>query len=215
MRTSRRSGFTIVELSLAILLVSVLTLAIMQVAMQIMKVYSKGFTIKSANQAARDVGDQIKRDLHAAPVQQINTTQVAQRRLCIGSITYLWNTTSVLNSGATKIVNATNTPVRLLRIFDPSQKFCATPLTYAVANSYQPTELLGNTTNNLAVFSLQVSRFITTAPIYTIDYTIGTNDTSAVAGTQCKPPTDNQANFDFCTVAEFHTIVKASEAGGS
>jgi prepilin-type N-terminal cleavage/methylation domain-containing protein len=218
-KASRQRGFTLVELSLAVVLVSILTLAIMTVSMQIMKIYSKGMTLKTADQASRDISGQLTRDLHSAPVEQINSSQLSRGRLCIGATTYLWNTTTTLNSGSQKIT-APSGDVHLMRINDPSQQFCALPLRYDVTAAMQPTELLGktgsaSTGNNLAVYSLNFTQFVKDQPIFAVDYIIGTNNPSVVSGAQCRPPTDSSANFDFCTVSQFHLIIKASVAGGS
>lgn len=89
-----------------------------------------------------------------------------------------------------------------------------------VNSSGNPSEMLGDTTNNLAVHSMNLTQLSPTGSVaaqqlYQLDYTIGTADTSALNGAgasaTCKPPTDASANFDFCTVSQFTQVIKVSQ----
>ena len=59
-------GFTLVELMLAMAGVAVLLVSIVVTTMQLMGMYHKGLTVKSINQAGREINDMIRRDSLAA-----------------------------------------------------------------------------------------------------------------------------------------------------
>lgn len=54
-RESTKSGFTLIELTLAIAFISVLLVTISLITQEIVKLYRKGYTIKTVNQVGRDV----------------------------------------------------------------------------------------------------------------------------------------------------------------
>ncbi len=215
-----KKGFTLVELSLAIVMIAMLAMGILTISLQIMKIYSKGVTLKSMNQASRDISDQLTRDIRSTGVAAIDTSQVSGGRLCLGSVAYVWNTMTTLGGPGTKItysgING-NQPVHFARLANQGDTFCKTPYTYNVTSAYAPTEFLGNTVNNLAIYNLSISQLVTGGSLYQINYTFGTNDSTVVAAdqSQCRPPTDNQTNFDFCTVSSFQLLIKSSDTGGS
>ena len=222
---SRRSverGFTLIELSLAIVFVAILAMAILTVSLQMMKMYSKGVTLKSVNQVARDVSDQLTRDLRSANVADINTNSLDDRRFCLGTVSYLWNTPQVLEGSASEQIhlnNATGPAIRFVRVSDPGGALCTAAPTYVVNNN-KAAELLGDADNNLAIHSLDIHQLNPSGSaaekqLFSITYEIGTADLSALStsdgSASCKPPTDASANFDFCTVRRFSQIVKVSQ----
>lgn len=213
----RQNGFTLVELSLAILMVSLLAMAILSVSLQIMKMFSKGVTLKSVNQVSRDFSTQLTSDLRSAPVSQINISQVSNGRFCIGSYAYLWNTSSQLQQGTAMITYKNGSPLHLVRVLDPNQHFCTSTSAKSLTSSDTFTDFLGdqsgNSANNLAIYNMSVQPLVSSNQIYSVDYALGTNEQGTTSGVQCKPPSDNQANFDFCTVATFHLVVKVSDEG--
>ena len=230
-KVNTQQGFTLVELSLAILMVAILAMAILGISLQIMKIYSKGITLKSMNQASRDISDQLTRDVRSSSVTAIDTSQVASNmsdpgassrgRLCLGSAAYVWNTMSTPAASAIKYsgING-NQPVHLARLAQPGD-YCSKPLGTDITSAYVPTELLGNTVNNIALYGFAIKPLVTGESLYQVDFTIGTNDSTVIdtdavtKQSQCKLPTDNQGNFDFCTVSQFRLLIKASDAGGN
>lgn len=212
-------GFTLVELSIAIVFVAILTLAILTISLQMMKMYSKGVTLKSINQVARDVGDQLTRDLRAANGKSIKS---GPQRFCLGTVSYLWNTPAILGEspGSADQITFNGQPIRFVRVSDPGGNYCSSSNPMVVNSSGNPSEMLGDTTNNLAVHSMNLTQLSPTGSVaaqqlYQLDYTIGTADTSALNGAgasaTCKPPTDASANFDFCTVSQFTQVIKVSQ----
>ena len=58
----RSTGFTIIELTLAMAFISVLLLSIVMTAIQAGRIYNRGAVLRSVNQAGRDVSDTLRRD---------------------------------------------------------------------------------------------------------------------------------------------------------
>lgn len=63
MPKAKQTGFTIVELTIAMAFVSVLLLAIAMTAMRIAGIYNKGLTMKAVNQSGREVVTDMKRTI--------------------------------------------------------------------------------------------------------------------------------------------------------
>ncbi len=227
----RNRGFTLIELSLVMAFFSILLMAVLMLTIHVGKLYAKGVTNKSLNAVGRDISDMIRRDFAASDPTRIDPTVFeggpagkTHGRICLGSVSYVWNTTGLLNdtSSTLNVVKlSSGNKVKLVRVTDPSMAQCTVsgptyPLTIPASDS--PTDLLdgGDATGKRG---FGVYNFTLTSPspgLYRVKYTIGTYDpqtTDNSAGyVACKPPTDNQANFEYCSVADFDMYVRA---GGS
>lgn len=229
---SRERGFTLVELSLAIAFLSILLLAILTITIQSGKLYAKGLIYKSINQVSREVVDILRRDFISSdgvaivvPPQQ-GTGDKLTGRVCTGQVSYAWNTAALLNdlSSTQPKITINGNPAVFARVPDPGKALCSQispgvyPMNITLPGS---TELLSTDGRTLAVYRASVTKIIddgTRRGLFNISLEIGTNEegTSVYdASTNqytCRPPTDNTANFEYCTVVGFDTIVRA---GGS
>ena len=76
------------------------------------------------------------------------------------------------------------------------------------------TELLGSREGDLALRDLQINPVIDstdgTHTIYRLRFVIGTNqqDTINTANQTCKPPTNDSANYNFCAINIFETLIQ-------
>lgn len=224
-----RRSFTLVELMLAMGFLSILMLMIALATIQIMHTYNRGLSLKAINQSGRELGDSITRDTQSSAVQSVPVVQPTDAgagnvgRLCLGGVSYLWNTASALrgDSGAPAPVNYTDTglPIVLARVADAGGTYCQ-PI---AANLYKSvniqhsssTEMLSSISNDLALYSLAFDRVpplsnSTQHALYHIQFTIGTNELKTVntSNQTCKPPTDINANFDFCSINSFDLLVR-------
>jgi prepilin-type N-terminal cleavage/methylation domain-containing protein len=209
-KSQSNSGFTIVELSLAIVMVSILTLAILLLSLSVMKIYSKGVTLKSVNQVSRDIGDQLTRDLREANPDDI-VSSTAAGRLCLGNYSYVWNTPDMLtNPSSTNKYNGKS--IRLTRFIDPSADICSST-SRTVNLSITGQEIIAPD-SNIAIHSLDISELGSDTAIYSAKITLGTDESGTYSGTggtaTCKPPSDSSANFDFCTIRQFELVVKST-----
>lgn len=214
----RRKGFTLVELTLAMAFLSILLLAILFSTIHIGKLYAKGVTNRQINQVGRELVDVIQRDFLVADASSIDLSALGNNRACIGGVSYVWNTASLLHSGvASDLVSDNANPITFTRIEDRAYGMCTKadgkyPMDITALTG--KTSLLDGEGRSLALYSLDIVPIAQqdNSGLYEIKMAVGTNDTTAMdtsATTQCKPPTDDSADFTYCGVANFDIIVRA------
>lgn len=71
MKNNNKKGFTIVELSLAIVFISVLLLTIGWLTIHITSVYEKGLAMKAVNSSAKEIIDDVSRAIAASPARTV------------------------------------------------------------------------------------------------------------------------------------------------
>jgi len=231
----RQAGFTLVELTIAVAFLAILLMAILTLTLTVGKLYVKGDTNKTINQAARDFGDVVRRDFLATGVDSV-TPQIildngtpgaplASGRICLGTVTYLWNTAAVLNSdtaaaSTVRITMAdTGDPIKFVRIVRPTETYCdqnmAGHYPMTIPHGETVTEMFTGTGRDYALYTMQMTPVAVQGDraLYRIAYTLGTNE----AGTtetgdggfvQCKTNNDVAANFDYCSVSDFDMMVR-------
>ncbi len=185
---SQYSGFTIVELMIAMGFISLLLLAIAGAVMQIGAIYNKGITMKSVDQAGRLVVSDIKRTIgesqpfevavaykpHVRSGGSLSSATYDGGRLCTGIYSYVWNIGVYIDPDSPESqINRyegeanSNKPLRLVKIRDNGGQYCKEgadkPVDYASA-----TELLSRgdvatgdsqtTVGSLAVQDFRITR---------------------------------------------------------
>src|ERR1044071_8859022 len=115
-RVNNTSGFTLVELMLAMTFISLLLIAIALTTIQISNIYNKGITLREVNQAGRSLSDELQRNVsNAVPfdvtpkagnaplsskyVVHTGSGNTGGGRLCLGDYSYVWNLGESLESG--------------------------------------------------------------------------------------------------------------------
>lgn len=236
------TGFTIIELMLAMGFVALLLLAIAMTTIQIGKIYTKGITLRQVNQAGRALSDELQRSIAATSPFDVDTKtgpmaryidQPGGGRLCIGKYSYAWNTGRALagGMGAPAVVNTYDqpdgAPIRFVRVNDPGALLCASPSNKVVQSS--ATEMLDSGDRDLVIHSFDIKQ--TTAldattgqALYAVSFVLGTNDATqldnvgvggiATNDVSCKPPAQGQGGEDYCSVNKFDIIARAGNRGG-
>lgn len=224
----KNKGFTLIELMLSMTFVAVLLVTMIMAIMHISNTYTKGVTMKSINQAGRDINDTIRRDgakpgLVNAPVQPFRGGGLG--RVCLGNYSYLWNESSRLLPGGESVNYAnTDTPIVFARIADSTAEYCR-PLAgggYKMdvprANSV---EMLPSDQGSYAVHMFNMERTppfgeaVGATVLYHMKYTIGTNQAGTLVrdimtlDRSCRPPSHNTNNFNFCSINTFELILRA------
>jgi hypothetical protein len=240
--SKKATGFTIIELMLAMGFVGMLLLAIAMTTIQIGKIYNKGITLREVNQAGRSLSDELQRSIASTSPFDVETTTPAEvryikqpggGRLCIGKYSYAWNTGSALakGMGAPAVVNVYQetdaAPIRFIRVDDPSASLCTNPSNKIVQSD--ATEMLDSGDRDLVVHRFSIKQ--TTPPdattgqaLYAISFVLGTNDTTqldnvgaggiATNDVSCKPPAQGEGGEDYCSVNSFDIIARAGNKGG-
>lgn len=194
-------GFTLTELMLAMAFVSFILLFIVFAMLQVMGNYNKGLAIKQINQASRTVVEEISRLARATDAEAINTTQVANGRLCFDSVGYAWNTRG---GNANKYLDGS--AVSMVRVEDAA--LCASSLPPidpakakpVIANQVWVQQVSASLTANNKLFDVLI-QFSTS----------GDNQPTVLGPTGYTCAGGNAGSF--CAVASFGTTVSTRNGG--
>ena len=168
LRNHHQSGFTIVELLLALTFFSFILLFATAGFIQINRSYNKGLTVKQMNETGRLVLEDITRAIRATPsgdvqiLPAVDAPNVAIRRLCAGSTRFGWN--EVRDTGTNRermlLNGALYRQLSLSRTIQPGN--CTDPFDEPYTESYLASPNLGDDTNSIyggiEVFDLNFER---------------------------------------------------------
>ena len=221
------SGFTLVELMLAMAFVSVLLLSVAMVAVQAGKIYNRGTVM-------RTISDVIRRAfLQSSATKIVNSANpvilvresgsVRSGRVCLGQYSYVWNMASaiddpVIRRSGSGVVRSNGQDINLARVLDEDAALCqSTSGSYPMdIEPERVTHLLrpiDGTDVAIAVHDFTASR-VTSAnnseALYKVSFTLGTSAVAELQDMACKPPEDNEANFNFCAINNFEMIVRTN-----
>lgn len=237
-------GFTLVELNLAMVFVSILAIAIAVISLQASQIYQKGMTLKKVNQVGREVIDQVRRDIAAANINDVKFATVSDPsgavingRLCLGQVAYVYNSAKTLRTSPALLRqinynNSSDQPVGLVRVEgafsklwceqNPSGQYDTLQIGTATASMMPYRNMMQDEGDiSLAVHSMRLDELLTTkttknSGLYRLTLRLGTNQAATIDDTDgaCKPPSSAEANFDYCSVRDFDTIIRTSAVNG-
>lgn len=159
-----------------------------------------------------------------------NTGKLVGGRLCTGTSSYIWNTAFAIEKNYTEVAKGLSTTgtagdaVHLYKVEDVNKKYCSKDasgnLAYAniaYTDYINGSEMLkaGDRMLGLEDFQVLASDVAQDTTIeqkiYTIQYRIGTGETSAMNNdqTQCLPPTNINSNWAYCNIQQFAIVVRA------
>ncbi len=153
-------------------------------------------------------------------------------RLCTGKFTYVWNTAkateSPIDGNAARVLNSADLPqgtISLIKVSDADKTYCTktsgkVPRDITYADSLVMTDLLDAGDHKLGIQKMAVSTndtsydASTNQRLYTVNYTIGSGNTSAMNTTQsaCLPPGDPDSDLSYCTVQSFSLVLRVGNA---
>ena len=200
-----QQGFTIVELILATAFIAFILIFMLSTMIQVMSNYNKGLAVKQINQTARTVEDELSRLIQNTDTTAINTSRIANGRVCLGGVSYVWNI-----RGATTNQYTVGGPVKMVRVNDAGGALCGAGL--PAVNPANASELLSgqiwvqqmnvvvSTNQKLADITISLSTATPNHP----------TGTDAVLGTICDGSKDSQ----YCAIATFTTTVATKNGGG-
>lgn len=227
----KTTGFTLIELMLAMSFISVLLMTIAMTIIQISNIYSRGLTLKEVNQAGRSLTGELQRTIKSSaafpiPTDAVSSNQNLRRdawggRLCVGQYSYIWNygkvLTSTVPSGGSpnKYTTTPNTQIRFIKVLDGNASYCADP-----TKNIDPAgavELVNVGDHSLAVHNFNIVSAPTAIDtktkqqLYTVTFTIGTNDVNALTAdaSACKGPGVAGADLAYCSVQNFSVVIRA------
>ncbi|HEX6462361.1 MAG TPA: hypothetical protein VFZ58_03795 [Candidatus Saccharimonadales bacterium] len=203
---NKKSGFTVIELMLAMAFLAFVLLFVVTALLQMMRTYNKGLIYKEINQAGRTISEELVRNLRTAKPGSVNIQQQTKGRLCIGGQTYAWNTGS---SDQNKYTD--NTPVAgIIRVTDTGGSLCTeTSGVLADIPRTETTDLAGGAVQ-MQRFSLQQADGGNISIITMFLSTTGENAPTIEAGEIICPA---GSAGEFCAVADLSTTVTTRNRG--
>jgi type II secretory pathway pseudopilin PulG len=131
---NQKSGFTLVELMLAMGFVSVLLIAVLLTIIQIGGIYNRGLTLKEVSQAGRSLSSEIQRSISTSmPFDLDDSHYISQPnggRLCLGNYSYIWNYGQAIDDGDMNKLNRyddgdkRNEIIYMVKTYDPGLHYC-------------------------------------------------------------------------------------------
>lgn len=124
--SDKQSGFTLIEVSTALIFVGFIIFILAATTVNIVRSYNKGIWLAQINQAGQQMNSDIGDKARYSPAARVDT---ANRRMCINGVSYLWNTQRDIdgNKQGGNNIYSDGTPIRLARIDDPSGDYCSSP----------------------------------------------------------------------------------------
>ena len=217
-RENRDRGFTLVELSLAMTFLAFIILFVVTMIMQMINIYNKSISLSQMNQSGR----QIMSDLNngARFGSGAITSKPDSNRLCVGGVSYIWNTASDLTptGDPTPQIHAKNwfnedsansDNLHLVRIKDGTAAYCK-----------DLTKMPPKTDTGLTVIvgkNVLIQRFAVDTgdkdKLLRVNVTLSTAGNNAPTGTADNPTTDSPAGSlkcetnNFCAFANYNFII--------
>jgi prepilin-type N-terminal cleavage/methylation domain-containing protein len=237
MSRDKKSGFTLIELMLAMTFIAALLVAVAMTTIQIGNIYNKGITLREVNQAGRNVSEELQRSIASSVAFDVTpkrdesqSTQASKYvvrdgggRLCLGNYTYAWNYGKAIvgGAGAPAVFNMysdDHSPVHFVKVSDASGVLCASPT--QLIDRTKATEMISSGDRDLVMHSFSISRTSddpnTSQSIYAISMIIGTNDRQQLTSNDasCKPPSEGIGDESYCSVNQFDIIARAGNKSG-
>lgn len=221
-----KSGFTIIELMLAMAFVSALLLAVALTTIQIGRSYNRGLTMKDVNETGLDLANEIKNAINSSESFHVSGSdskfirQDWGGRLCVGRYSYIWNDGQYIeknNQSQLNVYSNSSNIIRFVKISDPSASYCTD--SSKDVDSTQATELLSKGQHNLTVHYFDISTSdsaydsVTKQRLYNIEFVIGTNESGTLSynsgNATCKLANENDADQQYCMINRFNFAARA------
>jgi type II secretory pathway pseudopilin PulG len=173
----KKSGFTLVELMLAMGFVSALLLAIAMTVIQIGNIYNRGITYKNVNQVGGSIANELQRTISSVKSFDVISTSgpnyvktAVSGRLCTGEYSYVWNYGKYLKNPAAAGTNfikyqgltVSDSPhIYFAKVRDTNSSVCVkVGAAYPDINRSQTTELINSSQYDLSVhdFSIETTK---------------------------------------------------------
>jgi type II secretory pathway pseudopilin PulG len=232
-KNSKQTGFTVIELILAMGFITALMLGIALAVIQVATTYNKGVTLTEVNQAGRTLSTEV-----SGAISQSGKFDVTQHfrststggRICTGQYTYMWNYARALEDNELAQLthfDGSTEPIYFAKVKDPDQLYCQmssdtqyAALIIATEDAVDSSELLKPGERDLKVYQFNVALAengqdaLSGQEMYAASFTIGAGRMSAVDDTDpenvtCRPPADPASDPAYCAIQKFDLVIRA------
>jgi len=221
MLKTKRNGFTMIELSIGLVFISILLVAISTTIINVGNSYNRGITLKSISQSGRALIADLQFEIGSVkpfnPIVQGTDYKSINGgtggRLCLGTYSYIWNYAIPIEAntlGKNTYTDDVSTAIRLVKIADTSQYYCNNP--DATIDKSKAKELLKVGDRNIALYSFDITSpetsydSVSNSRIYNIEFYLGTSDTKLVRPStpyKCNKPGEGVSDYNYCVVEIF------------
>lgn len=197
MTNKKQAGFTLIEMMLTMAVVSFMLLFVVAAILQATRLYTKGLSIRQINQTGRQIFDSLGKSMRYAKP----TYLPANKRICVGGITYAWN---VEGEASTVYKNRLDdsTVLRFVSVQDATGSYCEASPSLPNIPRAKSVDLVGFDTTPL-YFSVTSNGKLW--DIRLVLSTAGSNlaipDATTASGYSCN------AQNQFCAFGDFETTV--------
>ncbi len=200
-RRANTHGFTLIELMIALAFVAFILIFATTAVIQVMQTYNKGIAVKQINQAGRTTIEDISRFLRTADPGAVKTNALASnRRVCFGSVSYVWNLHNTPAASANKYDDGSS--LTLTRVNDAANAMCTSAAgVYPAVPKTQATDIL---TSNVWVMSLAVSQPTVSMPLVDLSLKLAVAGDPTITAGQCA---QGGTTGQFCATSDFSTTV--------
>lgn len=217
-----KKGFTVIELTLSLVFISIMLLGIAITIIQVAGMYNKGLTVKSVTLAGSDLASDLQRSIASSTPFDIAGTSSKYRfdtfggRLCLDRYSYIWNYGKSINQNTySNKYSSGGSIIRFIKVPDAGASYCVLPL--GNINPSGAVDLLSVGDRKLAVqqFSIDSSGsaidVLSNNRLYNVTFTIGTNEASALNSDylSCKDLGVTGADPTYCSIQKFNFSVVA------
>jgi hypothetical protein len=144
--STKKTGFTIIELLLAMTFLALLLIGITLLIIRITAIYQKGLTVRAINTTGRVLIDDFTRTVSGSPIvnvsfaedenaagkvkdyffENLNEAGVQMSGgFCTGAFSYIWNTAYAIKDDNRLISYNGSSDFRLIKVPDPERQICA------------------------------------------------------------------------------------------
>ena len=215
MKDQKNRGFTILELTLAMTFLSFIMLFVMTVLLQIMNIYNKGIAMTQINQVGRQINDDISSKARFTTSDSV-VYKNENRRLCVGGVSYLWNTEEDRTRGSSYIKNyfseevdvesRKNTNLGVVRVEDVNASYCSD---LSLMPSKSSSEVSSLARKSVSVLDFEVA-LSTSSDILEVNIVLSTSGSnkpvSSDNGWKCLNSDNNEPN-QYCAFGEFNFLI--------
>lgn len=238
MSRNKNTGFTLVELMIAMAFISVLLIMIAAVVIMTSRIYTQGVTLRTVNQEGRLLVEDMRRTISQSrpiPAPYIITSPSEYGMLCTGKYTYLWSYGKTFKKDGTSTsplkysLDAGSPPVYFAKVSDADAVMCSSwqkDKSIPALSKATSTSLLDSGDRALAIHRASITGSEATG-IYHVSLTIGTNDSTTVdyaateknasgaiesIGGKCRMPSESDGQENYCAVNVFDFVIRTGSA---
>ncbi|MCL2869536.1 prepilin-type N-terminal cleavage/methylation domain-containing protein [Candidatus Saccharibacteria bacterium] len=217
---TKKHGFTLIELTIAMSFIAVLLIVVVMVTINILNMYRKGTTIQDVNTTGRAIIDDMSRTLQSSTQATSASLGNGSGRLCTGSYAYIWNSPSdatPLSKYSPDSTTDGNQEIMLIKISADGSGLCGTSgsvftkVELGTKADLKPNVLI-QPGDNLAIYGLRLFKITdptSSQTIYTVSFILGTTTGINVdTNLSCTPPTGVGSDFSYCAINRFDFTVR-------